>query len=631
MDGQLKKLHATSEQETGKLSGIRMQILRTFGFIQLLSLSLYGSETFQPYATTDEVPKDAIELWRDYNPRTEELDVRIIKQWKADGIVTRYVTFKVGTFKGADSRIAAYYSFPENGKKNAAFVWSHGGGQRAERNRGRYLASQGFATLDINWLGRPMESDIKTNTDWGNVDPTQGPRFYSKALRKNWKRNLQPDDFTIDSVASPRNSNWFLLAVAARRAITFLEKQPEVDPLKIGFSGFSMGGMVTAFTATDKRLKAVVPFVGGTGFKHVDFPGGIRGSGISVHFKNIDLYRRTVDASAYWPHVTCPVMFISSSNDFHSTFERIYQSMDLLQHANWRVSTNMHQNHGPGPEQWVLLNQWFNQHLNGIQQNIPATPASTFSIEESTATFTVQPEDQERLLETEIYYSYDPNSRTRFWNRAESRKDGDTWSSQLQVHKNLPLYVFALCRYQLDTPVSLERQETSTFALNSKEHWLIPELVDLKQLSKLPKARLLIEDFSNGTQDWSSRDQRSITTYKFQSPDLDRSNDKQLEFQVNPSGKRLSLRINASSKFLSQEHNLGDFVFVKNIEGNQTQKITISRKDLKNVDGKTLEWSKLSTFGITLIDRDNGQKIMLTTRAGQKFIPSIRLSNPGKP
>ncbi len=631
MDGQLKKLHATSEQETGKLSGIRMQILRTFGFIQLLSLSLYGSETFQPYATTDEVPKDAIELWRDYNPRTEELDVRIIKQWKADGIVTRYVTFKVGTFKGADSRIAAYYSFPENGKKNAAFVWSHGGGQRAERNRGRYFASQGFATLDINWLGRPMESDIKTNTDWGNVDPTQGPRFYSKALRKNWKRNLQPDDFTIDSVASPRNSNWFLLAVAARRAITFLEKQPEVDPLKIGFSGFSMGGMVTALTATDKRLKAVVPFVGGTGFKHVDFPGGIRGSGISVHFKNIDLYRRTVDASAYWPHVTCPVMFISSSNDFHSTFERIYQSMDLLQHANWRVSTNMHQNHGPGPEQWVLLNQWFNQHLNGIQQNIPATPASTFSIEESTATFTVQPEDQERLLETEIYYSYDPNSRTRFWNRAESRKDGDTWSSQLQVHKNLPLYVFALCRYQLDTPVSLERQETSTFALNSKEHWLIPELVDLKQLSKLPKTRLLFEDFSNGTQDWSSRDQRSITTYKFQSPDLDRSNDKQLEFQVNPSGKRLSLRINASSKFLSQENNLGDFVFVKNIEGNQTQKITISRKDFKNVDGKTLEWSKLSTFGITLIDRDNGQKIMLTTRAGQKFIPSIRLSNPGKP
>ena len=83
-------------------------------------------------------------------PAQKPLDVQVIKEWKMNGIVTRYVTFRVGTFKGAASRIAAYYSFPDNGKKNAAFVWSHGGGQRAERNRGRYFAGQGFATIDIN-------------------------------------------------------------------------------------------------------------------------------------------------------------------------------------------------------------------------------------------------------------------------------------------------------------------------------------------------------------------------------------------------------------------------------------------------------------------------------------------------
>ena len=85
-----------------------------------------------------------------------------------------------------------------------------------------------------------MEKDIDINTDWGKVDPTQGPQFYSKALRKGWKRNLLPDEFSIDPVPSPRNSNWFLLTVAARRAITFLEQQPEVDPEQIGFAGFSM-------------------------------------------------------------------------------------------------------------------------------------------------------------------------------------------------------------------------------------------------------------------------------------------------------------------------------------------------------------------------------------------------------
>ena len=603
-----------------------MQLFRITLFINLLSLSLCGNETFQPYKKSSDVPQNALDLWAEYDARAEPLDVQIIKEWKMDGIVTRYVTFRVGTFKGAASRIAAYYSFPDNGKKNAAFVWSHGGGQRAERNRGRYFAGQGFATIDINWLGRPMESDIKTNTDWGKVDPTQGPRFYSKALRKGWKRNLQPDEFSIDPVPSPRNANWFLLAVAARRAITFLEKQAEVDASKIGFSGFSMGGMITALTATDARLKAVVPFVGGTGFKHINFPGGIRGSSLKVHFKDPDLYSKTIDASAYWPFVKCPVMFISSSNDFHSAFDRIYQSMALLKHPNWRVSTNMHQNHGPGLEQWVLLNQWFDQYLKGIDQNIPITPPSTFTVRGNTATFTVTPANSERLLTTEIYYSHDPNSRTRFWKRADGEPKNGTWSAELPVHENLPVYVFALCRYRLQNPVQLEREETSTFSLNSLEQSMVPKTIDLKRLAQLPKTRAVFEDFKQGTRDWHSRDQRSIKTYMFQNPDLDRSNNNQLSIKINPQGKRLALRLNAGSKFLSQENNLGDFVYSKRIDGERPQEIVITRRDFKHQEGKTLEWAKIATFEVTLIDRETNQKVILTSKPGQEFIESINLT-----
>lgn len=606
-----------------------MQLFKIVLFVNLLGLSLYGTETFEPYTTPDDVPQTAVELWDDYDARAEPLDVKVIKEWKTDGIVTRYVTFRVGTFKGTESRIAAYYSFPDNQKKNAAFVWSHGGGQRAERNRGRYFASQGFATVDINWLGRPMEDDIETNTDWGKVDPTQGPRFYAKALRKGWKRDLQPDEYSIDPVPSPRNANWFLLAVAARRAITFLEQQPEVDASRLGFSGFSMGGMITALTATDTRLKAVAPFVGGTGFKHIDFPGGVRGSSLKAHFKDTTLYSKTIDASAYWPFVKCPVMFISSSNDFHSAFDRIYQSMALLKHANWRVSTNMHQNHGPGPEQWVLLNKWFDQYLKGIDQDIPITPPSTFTVRDRTAIFTVTPADSDRLVATEIYYSYDPNSRTRFWNQADVQPDSGTWSVKLPVHENLPIYVFALCRYQLQAPVQLEREATSTFALNSHERSLIPETVDLRQLSQLPKERVVFEDFSRGTRDWSSRDQRSIKTYKFQTPDLDRSEGNHLLININPQGKRLLLRLNAGSKFLSQESNLGDFVYSTNLESDQPQEIVIARSEFKSPEGKTLEWDKIATFEVTLIDRDTRQKIILTSKSGQKFIQSIHLKKTG--
>jgi len=472
----------------------------------ILLAEAYAKETFTPYKAGG-VPQNVMDLWKNYDAKSEPLDVQVVKEWKADGVVTRYLTFKVGTFKGADARIAAYYSFPDNSKKNAAFVWSHGGGQRAERGRGIYFAKQGFATVDINWLGRPMEPEIEVNTDWGKVDPTQGPQFYSKALRKGWKQNLQPDEYTLDSVPSPRNSNWFLLAVAARRAITFLEKQPEVDPERIGFAGFSMGGTITSMAATDPRLKAVAPFVGGSGFKYVDFPG-IEGSSVRNHFKELELYKQTIDGSAYWPLVKCPVLFISSSNDFHSTFERIYQSMALVKHKNWRVTTNIHQNHGPGSEQWVLLNMWFNQYLKGIEQNIPVTPPSTLAVSEGQATFTVTPADQERLAETGIYYSYDPNSRTRFWNKVEGKVSGESVSVQVPVRKELPLHVFALCRYKLKQKVQLEQGETSTFVLNSLEQSVVPEKVNLEALAKLPKTRTVFEDFKNGIQDWSTRDQR---------------------------------------------------------------------------------------------------------------------------
>ena len=125
--------------------------------------------------------------------------------------------------------------------------------------------------------------------------------------------------------------------MAGRRAITFLEKQSEVKADKIGFTGFSMGGMITALTATDPRLKAVAPFVGGTAFKYVDFPGGIVGSSKRAQFQNLDMYKKVIDPVASWPYVQCPVAFITSSNDFHSTFEKNL-SIDGFA-SSWRLES----------------------------------------------------------------------------------------------------------------------------------------------------------------------------------------------------------------------------------------------------------------------------------------------------
>jgi len=593
------------------------------------ALTLPAKDTFTPYTNGGHVPQSATALWAGYDSTAEPLEVKIHHEWKADGVVSRLVTFKVGTFKGSDARIAAYYCYPENGKKNPAFVWSHGGGQRADRKRGHYFATRGFASIDINWLGRPLEADLdpdnKWGTDWGKVDPSQGPRFYPKALRKSWKRSLEPDEFTIDPVASPRNANWFLLAMAGRRALTFLEQQAEVDADRLGFTGFSMGGTITSMAAIDPRLKAVAPFVGGTGFLHVDFPG-IPRSSIGTHFRNLDLYKKTIDPSAYWPSVKCPVMFITSSNDFHSAFQRIYRSMDLLPHDNWRVTGNMHANHGPGPEQWILLNHWFKQHLAGENKIIPATPASTFKIENNTAHISITPAQQVRLTKVEIYYSYDPNCVTRFWKKAPARVTGNTWAAGIKVHSKLPLYTFALCRYKLAKPESLEHgNTTSGFSLNSDLHTHIPADIDLTAYAQLPKSGL-IDDFSDGIKNWSSRDQHSIKTYKFQDPELDTSPGRKLALTFNlKQNQALLLGLGADSKFLGRGRDLGNFNHGRRITGDGPTTIILSPSDFKNKEDKTLEWSKVSTFSISLTDQQSKRKIKLTDPNERKILQRIEL------
>jgi hypothetical protein len=299
--------------------------------------------------------------------------------------------------------------------------------------------------------------------------------------------------------------------------------------------------------------------------------------------------------------------------------------MALLPHGNWRVSTNIHQNHGPGPEQWVLLNHWFDEHLKGISRDIPVTPPSNFSVNGDTATFTVTPRDPDRLVDTEIYFSYDPNARTRFWSRADAQTSGGTWSVELPVRKDLPLYVFALCRYRLDQTQALERGETSTMVLNSLEHSFVPESIDLGSLGRMAKTTVF-EDFGNGIQDWSTRDRRSIKTYKFQSPFLDRSNTRKLALTIDPGGKRLAIRLNAGSKFLSRKDNLGDFTFATRVEGEGEREVLIDRHDFKGPEDKTLEWSKVASLEITILSEETREKLDLTSPEGRQVLRRIEMA-----
>jgi len=236
----------------------------------------------EPFSRAEDIPHTVAELWAGFAEldRTTPLDTEILKAWEQDGVVCRLVRYQVGVFKGAPSRVAAFYAFPKGGTKLPALLDIHGGGQSASLDSVVTYAKRGYACISINWggnklnFGRSQGTYDGPQTDWGKLDATHPPQ---RNTVNHFAGPLTPDDCTLDAVESPRNSNWFLVLMAARRALSFLEEQPGVDPVRLGAFGHSMGGKLTTDLAgIDPRIKAAVPSCGGSGDvlqSQTDLPG----------------------------------------------------------------------------------------------------------------------------------------------------------------------------------------------------------------------------------------------------------------------------------------------------------------------------------------------------------------------
>ena len=225
------------------------------------------AEDSLPPLLSGKAPQNLDELWGGYDPIKEPLEVEVTREWEADGVICRLVRYRVGVFKGAKSIMAAIYAFPKGRGKLPGLIQVHGGGQAASPSTAIDDANRGYACISVNWGGNPLRlGDVKydgPNTDWGALDCTHPPQRNPK---NHFAGPLATDPYTLDAAESPRNSNWFIVLIGLRRAITFLEQQPEVDPQRIGVYGHSMGGnLTTGLAGIDKRIKAVTPSCDGSG------------------------------------------------------------------------------------------------------------------------------------------------------------------------------------------------------------------------------------------------------------------------------------------------------------------------------------------------------------------------------
>lgn len=458
-----------------------------------------------------DVPQTVEETWANFDPRAEPLETEVIREWTEDGIVLRHVRYLVGSFNGKKPRVAAFHAFPKEGKNLPGIVQLHGGGQRAAAEHVRYWASQGYAAMDVNWGEHVIDRPDDPVTDWAGIAAGfRDPKHHN---------DVTPGENTLHSVPHPWNSSWVLYSAAARRAITLLEKQSNVDADRIGVLGHSMGGRLTVLTANDSRVRAASPSVGGSGYLYDDIRGVPRSA--RRMRADLDLYNRTLDCRNYWPQIKCPLLFLGATNDFNSPMELVIKGFRSLPQRNGGLAFTPHKNHRFTTNTFAARVLWFETHLKD-NFDFPKMAKVKLNLKtgDGIPRLTVRP-DMSVPYEVQsvvVYFGHDREPRIRFWRTADIERNGDTWSAACPVMEiDEPLFTFANVTYDTGKVLTMPRgyRDTSLLTITSECRQAAPHQLAEAGVRTTVERQRLIDDFQHGWQDWFQYGAEHSTHWEF--------------------------------------------------------------------------------------------------------------------
>ncbi|MDQ8195649.1 NPCBM/NEW2 domain-containing protein [Coraliomargarita sp. SDUM461004] len=548
--------------------------LLTIALAALIAQPLSALTESLPPLKDGQSPQTVEAAWAGYDPRLEPLETQLIKEWEEQGIIIRAVRYRIGVFKGQKSWMAALYSFPKGARNLPGIVQVHGGGGFATIRECIDNGKRGYATLSLSWRGdakylKMHDLPAAAQTDWGAVEGRQvaGTRHVKSESEKHY-----------DPVDSARNNGYFLRTLAARRALTFLEQQPEVDGSRLGVNGFSMGGVITYMTAAmDDRVKAASPWWAP--------PLLLDGS----------LLGRTAKTNAYAKLIKCPLMIMAPSNDFHGMVEDVAWMVDHIPSQDVHIARSVHLNHKNDASSMAARELWFDAKLKG-DSAFPKQPEFVVKLDASNRhpKVYVRPDDSMPISHVDIFYTRDgkysenATNRTRYWQYAKPTREGQIYQASLDLFDiNEPLWVFANVYYELKpsedrAPVT---QSSDTFTVTTRLAMFSSEDLAQAGIKMESETSFLIEPFGA---DWEK--EWLISDYRWDSYKLNNARIPMPEF-----GKLMLEVQSDEANQLTVE--IGGYRGVFNISGGaDNQQIEIYPFDLqeKKTKAKLLNWSALN-------------------------------------
>jgi dienelactone hydrolase len=210
----------------------------------------------------------------------------------------RSLFFNGVVWQGKPTRVFAWYGVPTHSKSDRlpAVVLVHGGDGTAFANWVRLWNSRGYAAIAIDTCGSvPIPAG---NNTWQR-SPFGGPPCWEESF---------------DQIDWPEKDQWPYQAVAAIiLANSLLRSFHEVDPERIGITGISWGGYLTALAASiDHRFRFAAP-VYGCGFLGEDsyWVPQLHTIGAVKAQKWLRLW----DPSVYLKKAKMPFLWVDGTND----------------------------------------------------------------------------------------------------------------------------------------------------------------------------------------------------------------------------------------------------------------------------------------------------------------------------
>ena len=615
-----------------------LKLLKPLGlypFLLMCCSTIAAEPETLPPLKNNQSPANFEEMWAGFNPRTEPLEVQVLKEWEEEEVTLRIVRFRIGIFKGKKALLGAIYGFPNSattkGNQLPGLVQIHGGGQYADYKACLANAKRGYATVSIAWAGRmssphyrvtPKEVKLfwegktddpqyRLTTDWGAVDGYHAPgrnpgNVFPSAKAASW---------TLDEVESPRNSGWFLCAIAARRALTFLEQQPEVDSHRLGVYGHSMGGKLTVMTSVDARVKAAAPSCGG----------------ISDRYNKSDLFRSTLGDDVSLKQIHCPIIFLSPANDFHGRIGNLPEAVQEIKSQEWRVTSSPHHNHQDTSEYEVSTMLWFDQHLKNAFV-FPKTPTATLRLqtEDGIPQCTIQPDSARKVMSVDLFYTQQgkqhekPEDREdvmhRFWHHVSASHANGSWTAKIPISsREKPLWVYANVSYPLEKTVSgvgyyYGNYTAKTFNVSTLLKMVSPQELKTHNVQPTLKSSALIEDFQG---DWEKE------WFSYRPNEWARSTHKLNDDQWKPDSKaNLTLEVKAaeSNRLVIL---LDDYAADISLTGGDLwQKVVLKPSDFQNFhQEQLLDWTNVRRLKLSPAEhlREKQGNRKETRRVGQHW------------